>query len=49
MASPGAKPWLISMAIVTPVSARIEPTERSMPPVRMTNVIPMATTPMMED
>ena len=30
----------------TPASATIEPTDRSMPPVRITNVIPTATIPM---
>ena len=32
-----------------PVTPAIEPTERSMPPVRMTKVMPMATMPMTTD
>ena len=37
-----------SMAQSTEPSARIEPTERSMPPVRITSVIPTATIPLLE-
>ena len=33
------------IAITTAVSASSEPTDRSMPPVRITNVIPTARTP----
>ena len=37
-----------SMAQSTDPSARIEPTDRSMPPVRMTSVIPTATMPLLD-
>ena len=36
------------MAQSTEPSARIEPTDRSMPPVRMTSVMPTATMPLLE-
>ena len=34
---------------MTPVTPATEPTERSMPPVRMTNVIPTETMPITTD
>ncbi len=37
-----------SMAHSTEPRARIEPTERSMPPVRITSVMPTATIPLLE-
>ena len=40
----GGHPAASSEAVTIPVSATTDPTERSMPPVRMTNVIPTATT-----
>src|SRR3954452_21165511 len=38
-------PALTRSAVTTAVSARMDPTDRSMPPVRMTKVIPIAITP----
>ena len=40
-----AAPAFTMPAASAPATARIEPTERSMPPVRMTNVIPTAMIP----
>ncbi len=42
--TPAGTPARSRYAAVTPDSASTEPTERSMPPVRMTNVIPTAST-----
>ena len=39
----------MEMAASIPVSATTEPTERSMPAVMMTNVMPTATMPMTAD
>ena len=35
-------PFKIIMAIIAPVKARIEPTDKSIPAVKITNVIPNA-------
>ena len=40
--------FFIMMATNIPVSAVIEPTDRSMPPIRMTKVMPMAMVKLME-
>ena len=40
--------WVANVVAQTEQSARIAPTDRSMPPPVMTNVIPMLTTPMVE-
>src|SRR6476469_8415372 len=42
----GPYSWVASVVIHTLDSATIEPTDRSMPPEMMTNVIPTETTPM---
>ena len=44
IASHVGQPCLTSSASVRVESATTEPTERSIPPVRITNVIPIATT-----
>ena len=45
----GVQPgWVSSMAQSTEPSAITEPTERSMPPVRITSVMPTATSPVIE-
>ena len=36
------------LALTIPVKATTEPTERSIPPVRITNVMPMASTPLID-
>jgi hypothetical protein len=38
-------PLTINVATITPVRAVIDPTDRSMPPVRMANNSPMANSP----
>ena len=43
-----AQPACSSVASTTPASARSDPTERSMPPEMMTNVIPSAITALIE-
>ena len=43
-----ANPLLVELNVIaatTPVNARFEPTERSMPPVMMTSPIPIAISP----
>ena len=49
IASPAGMPPLIKEAQKAVVSASTEPTDRSMPPVRMTHVIPNAIKPLIED
>jgi uncharacterized protein (DUF1786 family) len=41
------RPYALRFAAITPATATIDPTDRSIPPVRMTNVIPRATKPNM--
>ena len=48
IASSGFVPLAIMLAMSAEDSARIEPTERSMPPVRMTKVMPKAMSALME-
>ncbi len=43
--TPESPKFLAHIAAANPASARTDPTERSMPPVRITNVIPTARTP----
>jgi hypothetical protein len=40
--------WVSKAAVMTEPNASVEPTERSMPPVRITIVIPTATRPVTE-
>ena len=40
--------WVSSMPVITEPKAITEPTDRSMPPVRITMVIPTATRPVIE-
>ena len=42
------KYWLAKLAPTMPPNARTDPTDRSIPPVRITNVIPMARSPFTE-
>ncbi|MNN61995.1 hypothetical protein D3C81_1772610 [compost metagenome] len=49
MANTGGMPALVSMTEITPDSASVDPTERSIPPVRITKVIPAARIAVMED
>ncbi len=44
----GYSPGCAKVAAITPVSATIDPTDRSIPPDTMTNIIPMARIPLME-
>jgi hypothetical protein len=41
----GSAPMPDNAAVMTPAAATSAPTERSIPPVRITNVIPSATSP----
>lgn len=36
--------WMLARAVSVPTKAMFEPTERSMLPIRMTKVMPIATT-----
>jgi hypothetical protein len=47
--SAGTSPYWLAQAATTPPSANTDPTDRSMPPVMMTNVIPSATTTRNDD
>ena len=48
MASPTGTPALTAIAVPTPASASTEPTDRSMPPVMITMVMPMPRRPITE-
>ena len=43
--SPGRSPYSLTLMATTPPRATTEPTERSMPPVMITKVMPSATRP----
>ena len=47
-ATRGCIPSIIIIAVSTPLTAMIAPTDRSIPPVRITKVMPMAQMPLMD-